>query len=148
MNNLTFGDKTFGYYETIGGGCGAGPSWDGTSGVQTHMTNTRITDPEIFERRYPVSRLCDPRYLVFWNFIFVQRIEHLVSGLWGILSFGFEVGKDGQTHITGANVFVPRDLGFLGLGVQVTGSVQTHMTNTRTTDLRERRSPGVCAVES
>ncbi|GAB2233832.1 hypothetical protein Droror1_Dr00003061 [Drosera rotundifolia] len=54
MNNLTFGDDTFGYYETIGGGSGAGPSWDGTSGIQCHMTNTRITDPEIFEQRYPV----------------------------------------------------------------------------------------------
>ncbi|VAI49425.1 unnamed protein product [Triticum turgidum subsp. durum] len=54
MNNLTFGDDTFGYYETIGGGCGAGPSWNGTSGVQCHMTNTRMTDPEIFEQRYPV----------------------------------------------------------------------------------------------
>ncbi|XP_039132018.1 LOW QUALITY PROTEIN: 5-oxoprolinase [Dioscorea cayenensis subsp. rotundata] len=54
MNNLTFGDDTFGYYETIGGGSGAGPCWDGTSGVQCHMTNTRMTDPEIFEQRYPV----------------------------------------------------------------------------------------------
>lgn len=54
MNNLTFGDDTFGYYETIGGGSGAGPSWEGTSGVQCHMTNTRMTDPEIFEQRYPV----------------------------------------------------------------------------------------------
>ncbi|KAB8085357.1 hypothetical protein EE612_008177 [Oryza sativa] len=54
MNNLTFGDDTFGYYETIGGGSGAGASWDGTSGVQCHMTNTRMTDPEIFEQRYPV----------------------------------------------------------------------------------------------
>ncbi|XP_020085756.1 5-oxoprolinase-like [Ananas comosus] len=54
MNNLTFGDDTFGYYETIGGGCGAGPTWDGTSGVQCHMTNTRMTDPEVFEQRYPV----------------------------------------------------------------------------------------------
>ncbi|KAG0465154.1 hypothetical protein HPP92_019318 [Vanilla planifolia] len=54
MNNLTFGDHTFGYYETIGGGCGAGPTWNGTSGVQCHMTNTRMTDPEIFEQRYPV----------------------------------------------------------------------------------------------
>jgi len=54
MNNLTFGDNTFGYYETIGGGCGAGPGWNGTSGVQCHMTNTRITDPEILEQRYPV----------------------------------------------------------------------------------------------
>jgi len=54
MNNLTFGDESFAYYETIGGGAGAGPSWQGASGVHTHMTNTRITDPEILEQRYPV----------------------------------------------------------------------------------------------
>eukprot|EP01083_Nonionella_stella_P043070 116238_1 len=54
MNNLTFGDDTFGYYETICGGAGAGPTWNGTSGIHTHMTNTRITDPEILERRLPV----------------------------------------------------------------------------------------------
>lgn len=54
MNNLTFGDDKFGYYETIAGGAGAGPTWKGRSGVHTHMTNTRITDPEILERRYPV----------------------------------------------------------------------------------------------
>ncbi len=54
MNNLTFGSPEFGYYETIGGGAGAGPHWHGQSGVHTHMTNTRITDPEILERRYPV----------------------------------------------------------------------------------------------
>ncbi|OLL25443.1 hypothetical protein NEOLI_003786 [Neolecta irregularis DAH-3] len=53
-NNLTFGTDYFGYYETIAGGAGAGPSWDGQNGVHTHMTNTRITDPEILERRYPV----------------------------------------------------------------------------------------------
>ncbi|KAL9623623.1 MAG: hypothetical protein Q9160_002079 [Pyrenula sp. 1 TL-2023] len=46
--------KGFGYYETISGGSGAGPTWHGTSGVHTHMTNTRITDAEVFERRYPV----------------------------------------------------------------------------------------------
>ncbi len=54
MNNLTFGDSTMGYYETIAGGAGAGPTWHGCSGVHTHMTNTRITDVEILERRYPV----------------------------------------------------------------------------------------------
>jgi len=54
MNNLTFGNTNFGYYETIAGGAGAGPSWHGRSGVHSHMTNTRITDPEILERRYPV----------------------------------------------------------------------------------------------
>lgn len=68
-NNLTFGfgglsggedgserkeTKGFGYYETIAGGSGAGPTWNGTNGVHTHMTNTRITDSEVFERRYPV----------------------------------------------------------------------------------------------
>ncbi|KAK7747582.1 hypothetical protein SLS62_009081 [Diatrype stigma] len=64
MNNLTFGtddgDDTFGYYETICGGSGGGPTWDGTSGVHTNMTNTRITDPEVLERRYPVvlRRFC------------------------------------------------------------------------------------------
>src|SRR5690606_9972570 len=54
MNNLTFGDASFGYYETIGGGAGALPDADGASGVHTHMTNSRITDPEILEARYPV----------------------------------------------------------------------------------------------
>lgn len=54
MNNLTLGDEQLGYYETIAGGAGAGPHWNGRSGVHTHMTNTRITDPEIFERRFPI----------------------------------------------------------------------------------------------
>ncbi|XP_072169577.1 5-oxoprolinase-like [Diadema setosum] len=54
MNNFTFGDDDVGYYETIAGGAGAGPTWHGRSGVHSHMTNTRITDPELFERRYPV----------------------------------------------------------------------------------------------
>lgn len=54
MNNLTFGDANFGYYETIAGGAGATATSDGASGVHTHMTNTRITDPEILESRFPV----------------------------------------------------------------------------------------------
>jgi len=55
MNNLTWGGMGCpSYYETIAGGCGAGPSWDGQSALQCHMTNTRITDPEILERRFPV----------------------------------------------------------------------------------------------
>lgn len=54
MNNFTFGNERFGYYETVGGGAGAGPCWHGQTGVHTHMTNTRITDPEILERRYPL----------------------------------------------------------------------------------------------
>ncbi|XP_050396145.1 5-oxoprolinase isoform X1 [Patella vulgata] len=58
MNNITFGDKDVGYYETVAGGAGAGPTWDGRGGVHTHMTNTRITDPEIVEKRYPVVVKC------------------------------------------------------------------------------------------
>ena len=54
MNNVIFGNQDFGYYETIGGGAGAGNGYHGASGVHTHMTNTRITDPEILESRYPV----------------------------------------------------------------------------------------------
>ncbi len=54
MNNLTFGTDRFGYYETICGGSGAGPDHDGTDAVHCHMTNTRITDPEILEDRFPV----------------------------------------------------------------------------------------------
>ncbi|XP_001848679.2 5-oxoprolinase [Culex quinquefasciatus] len=54
MNNITIGDESWGYYETVAGGSGAGPGWHGTGGVHTHMTNTRITDPEILELRYPI----------------------------------------------------------------------------------------------
>ena len=54
MNNVLFGNDSFGYYETICGGAGAGEGFDGADAVHTHMTNTRITDPEIMELRYPV----------------------------------------------------------------------------------------------
>uniref|UniRef100_A0A0V0G356 Putative oxoprolinase n=1 Tax=Triatoma dimidiata TaxID=72491 RepID=A0A0V0G356_TRIDM len=54
MNNITFGQSDWGYYETVAGGAGAGPTWQGRSGIHTHMTNTRITDPELLEKRYPV----------------------------------------------------------------------------------------------
>ncbi|WBV44224.1 hydantoinase B/oxoprolinase family protein [Pseudoroseomonas cervicalis] len=54
MNNLLFGDDQYQYYETVCGGVGAGPGFNGASAVQTHMTNTRMTDPEILELRYPV----------------------------------------------------------------------------------------------
>jgi 5-oxoprolinase (ATP-hydrolysing) len=54
MNNLTFGDERLQYYETIAGGAGAGPGFDGCDAVQTHMTNSRLTDPEILESKFPV----------------------------------------------------------------------------------------------
>ncbi|MEJ6003531.1 hydantoinase B/oxoprolinase family protein [Paucibacter soli] len=54
MNNFSFGNARYQYYETISGGSGAGPGFAGTSVVQTHMTNSRLTDPEVLEFRYPV----------------------------------------------------------------------------------------------
>jgi 5-oxoprolinase (ATP-hydrolysing) len=54
MNNFTFGNDTHQYYETICGGAGAGPGFDGTDAVHTHMTNSRLTDPEVLEWRFPV----------------------------------------------------------------------------------------------
>ncbi|MEO9161412.1 MAG: hydantoinase B/oxoprolinase family protein, partial [Casimicrobiaceae bacterium] len=54
MNNFTFGNDRYQYYETIAGGAGAGPDFDGASVVQTHMTNSRLTDPEVLEWRFPV----------------------------------------------------------------------------------------------
>ena len=55
MNNFTFGNDKYQYYETICGGSGAGPDFDGTSAVHTHMTNSRLTDPEVLEWRFPVT---------------------------------------------------------------------------------------------
>jgi 5-oxoprolinase (ATP-hydrolysing) len=54
MNNFLFGNERFGFYETICGGTGAGPGFHGVDAIHSHMTNTRITDPEILELRYPV----------------------------------------------------------------------------------------------
>jgi 5-oxoprolinase (ATP-hydrolysing) len=54
MNNFTFGNARYQYYETVSGGTGAGPGFDGASAVQAHMTNSRLTDPEVLEWRYPV----------------------------------------------------------------------------------------------
>jgi len=58
MNNVTFGNARHQYYETVCGGSGAGPSFDGTSAVHTHMTNSRLTDPEVLEWRFPVLLEC------------------------------------------------------------------------------------------
>jgi 5-oxoprolinase (ATP-hydrolysing) len=54
MNNLSFGNDRVQYYETIAGGAGAGPGWHGAAAVQTHMTNSRMTDPEVLEGKFPV----------------------------------------------------------------------------------------------
>jgi 5-oxoprolinase (ATP-hydrolysing) len=54
MNNVSFGNDRLQYYETIAGGAGAGPGWHGADAVQTHMTNSRMTDPEVLEQKFPV----------------------------------------------------------------------------------------------
>jgi 5-oxoprolinase (ATP-hydrolysing) len=54
MNNISFGNETYQYYETLAGGGGAGPDFNGSTGYQCHMTNSRLTDVEILEQRFPV----------------------------------------------------------------------------------------------
>ncbi|CAH0044703.1 unnamed protein product [Clonostachys solani] len=131
MNNLTFGcggtdpvtgnvTKGFGYYETIAGGAGAGPGWHGASGVHTHLTNTRITDPEIFEKRYPVilhefsiRRGSGGDGMYRGGDGCVRDIEFRVPLQVSVLTdrrvtapYGLEGGQDGQR---GENIWVRRD---------------------------------------
>ena len=126
-NNFTFGNHRFGYYETIGGGSGAGDSWHGTSGVHTHMTNTRITDPEILERRFPVMlREFSLRRDSGGDGAFrggdglVREVEFLEPLNAAILSerrvyppYGLEGGKPGKC---GTNLFIRNDGSVLYLG--------------------------------
>lgn len=127
MNNFTFGNEHFGYYETIGGGAGAGPDWHGQSGVHTHMTNTRITDPEILERRYPVLlREFSIRQNSGGDGEFqggnglVRELEFLEPLNVAILSerrvfapYGLAGGKPGAQ---GGNIFIRKDGRHLNLG--------------------------------
>jgi 5-oxoprolinase (ATP-hydrolysing) len=127
MNNLTFGNSDFGYYETIGGGAGAGPGWHGQSGVHTHMTNTRITDPEILESRYPVllrefsiRRGSGGMGLYRGGDGLIREIEFLKPLNVAILSerrvyppYGLEGGEPGAL---GQNLFLKRDGSQMDLG--------------------------------
>ncbi|PNY21844.1 Uncharacterized protein TCAP_07216 [Tolypocladium capitatum] len=131
-NNLTFGtggkdpvtgehEEGFGYYETIAGGSGAGPTWTGQSGVHTHMTNTRITDPEVFEKRYPcILRRFELRKgsggkgLNRGGDGVVREIEFRVPVQCSILSerrsrgpYGMEGGGDGQVGLNSVNMTDP-----------------------------------------
>jgi 5-oxoprolinase (ATP-hydrolysing) len=154
-NNLTFGINPkintetgevitpgFGYYETIAGGSGAGPTWKGESGVQVHMTNTRITDPEILEKRYPTllrqftlrdgsgGRGRNPG-----GEGVVRDIEFLAPMQCSILSerrvhrpYGLEGGKDAQP---GLNQWITKDIEtgeerHINIGGKNTVSVKTH----------------------
>ncbi|OMP86684.1 hypothetical protein BK809_0003857, partial [Diplodia seriata] len=140
MNNLTFGiddDSTgrgFGYYETICGGSGAGPWGDGTAGVHTNMTNTRITDPEVLERRYPVvlRRFClrpgsggDGEFRGGDGI--VREIEFCVPMKVSILSerrvvapYGLHGGMDGER---GRNLWIKANGRVLNLGGKNTAAV-------------------------
>ena len=136
MNNLTFGDNEFGYYETIAGGAGAGPTWDGTSGIHTHCTNTRITDPEILERRYPVLlRQFSMRHGSGGRGQHrggdgvVRELEPLRPLTMSILSerrtlhpYGMEGGEDGAC---GRNLLVRKDGRLVNLGGRCSVSIDT-----------------------
>lgn len=136
MNNLTFGDQDFGYYETIAGGSGAGPTWNGVSGIHTHCTNTRITDPEILERRYPVLlRQFALRRGSGGNGIHpggdgvIRELEPLRSLTMSILSerrtlhpYGLEGGGDGAC---GRNLVVRKNGVIVNLGGRCSGVIHT-----------------------
>lgn len=127
MNNFTFGNNKFGYYETIAGGAGAGDGWHGQSGVHTHMTNTRITDPEILEKRYPVMLVQfsirddnegQGKYIGGRGL--VREIEFLDKLNAAILSerrvyapYGLEGGENGAK---GENLFIKRTGKIINLG--------------------------------
>jgi 5-oxoprolinase (ATP-hydrolysing) len=129
MNNFTFGNDRFGYYETIGGGAGAGPSWHGQSGVHTHMTNTRITDPEILEKRYPlllrqfaIRKGSGGRGQFNGGDGLVREVEFLEPLSMAILSerrvyapYGLEGGQSGKR---GLNLFIRQDGRRINLGAK------------------------------
>ncbi|PKY01005.1 hypothetical protein P168DRAFT_274575 [Aspergillus campestris IBT 28561] len=153
-NNLTFGTNSrtdsdtgatipgFGYYETIAGGSGAGPTWTGESGIHVHMTNTRITDPEILEKRYPtllrqftLRTGSGGRGKHQGGDGVVREIEFLSPMECSILSerrvhrpYGLEGGEDAQT---GLNLWSTRDVETgeertVNIGGKNTVSVKTH----------------------
>jgi len=136
MNNLTFGDEQFGYYETIAGGAGAGPTWEGQSGIHTHCTNTRITDPEILERRYPVllrqfalRRGSGGTGLHRGGDGVVRELEPLRPLTMSILSerrtlhpYGMEGGGEGAC---GLNLLVRKDGVTVNMGGRCSGSIRT-----------------------
>jgi 5-oxoprolinase (ATP-hydrolysing) len=111
MNNLSFGNDSFQYYETIAGGAGAGPGFHGADAVQTHMTNSRLTDPEVLEQTFPVvlesfSIRKDSGGKGQWHggdgtvrkIRFLEPVEaSILSNHRRIAPFGLEGGQAGET---------------------------------------------------
>ena len=120
MNNFSFGNSRVQYYETIAGGAGAGDGFDGADAVQTHMTNSRLTDPEVFEMNLPVrvESFCVRRGSggagrwrggdgVIRTLEFTDSVEaSLLSNHRRIAPFGLAGGEDGKT---GVNTVIRRD---------------------------------------
>lgn len=114
MNNFTFGNQQYQYYETICGGSGAGPGFAGTDAVQTHMTNSRLTDPEVLELRFPVlveefsirpesggKGQYDGGNGVIRRIQFREAmIANILSGRRQVKPFGLAGGESGQTGQT------------------------------------------------
>ncbi|KAM8880771.1 5-oxoprolinase [Synchiropus picturatus] len=135
MNNVSFGSEKVGYYETVAGGAGAGPTWDGRSGVHSHMTNTRITDPEILEKRYPVvleqfslrpgsggpGKHCGGdgviRKLLFRDTVVLSVLTERRS----TRPYGLQGGEDGSS---GLNLLHKADGRVLNLGAKTSVSLQ------------------------
>jgi 5-oxoprolinase (ATP-hydrolysing) len=127
MNNLNFGNARYQYYETICSGSPAGPGFPGTDAVHTHMTNTRLTDPEVLEFRYPV--LLEDFHIrkgsggrgrwsagdgIVRTIRFLERMEcTILSGHRRVAPFGLAGGEDGQV---GENAVRRRDGGIHTLG--------------------------------
>ena len=109
MNNFTFGNARYQYYETICGGSGAGPTFDGTDAVQTHMTNSRLTDPEVLERRFPVlleafsirqnsggqGKYCGGNGVIRQLRFREEMTASLLSGRRSVVPFGLRGGQPG-----------------------------------------------------
>jgi 5-oxoprolinase (ATP-hydrolysing) len=127
MNNFTFGNENFGYYETLGGGTGAGPTWEGKDGLHAHMSNTRITDAEILERRFPlllhefsIRKGSGGRGRNPGGNGLVREIEFLIPMNAAIISerrvyppYGLEGGEPGQV---GRNLVIRKDGRVISLG--------------------------------
>lgn len=134
MNNITFGDESMGYYETVAGGAGAGPNFHGRSGIHTHMTNTRITDPEVLEKRYPV--ILEEFHLrkdtggqglykggdgVIRKFLFRRHVTLSVLTERRVFApYGLEGGEEGKK---GLNLLIRKDGRIINLGSKNTAKI-------------------------